>query len=125
MLAQTSRLIESDEMGFFFTYTFSLILIYFTKYSYSLPLKYFFLFCYLIRLIDSAIGYVRFFNAHLYNSTLILQPSATNRNCPSLDLKTRLTTPVEIPADVRQVNSKMGSRNSFHFMLLLMSFVDN
>ena len=75
------------------------------------PLKYFFLFCYLIRLIDSAIGYVRnLFIAHLYNSTLILQPSATNRNCPIPDLKTRLTTPVEFPADLRKV-----LRNSFHF----------
>ena len=29
------RLIKSDEMGVFFAYTFSLILVYFTKYSYS------------------------------------------------------------------------------------------
>ena len=99
-----TRLIKSDEMGFF-AYTFSLIMIYFTKYPYSSQI--------LFSLLLSHQTYrlchwlcKKSFIAHLYNSTLILQPSATNRNCPILDLKTRLMTPVEFPADVRQVNSK-------------------
>ena len=102
MFISDIRLIKSDEMGFFFVYIFAHIDLY---PEISIFLSNTFLICYLIRLIDSTIGYVRnLFIAHLYNSTLILQPSDTNRNCPILDLKTRLTTPVEFPADVRQVN---------------------